>query len=207
MYLQSSISNSALQINRFVLTETKATAPNETKNTKWRKTERHSCWRLREPDAHQTADGGERETGLGEWNSFSFCVSSDNKSQDSSISHYFFLTLHIWSFLCSSSSFPSNVNLSDLKRKTFFFRGVLPPTENIVLHCCRDTVAAPVADVSRQWRHTISRPIGRSPLRALTVRCCVCKVETERMKTMRAMKAILEALRVCLQQQQGLEAN
>lgn len=30
-----------------------------------------------------------------------------------------------------------------------------------------DTVAAPVADVSRKWGHATSRPIGRSPLHAI----------------------------------------
>lgn len=35
------------------------------------------------------------------------------------------------------------------------------------LHCCWDTVAAPVADVNGKRRHAISRPIGPSPLHAI----------------------------------------
>lgn len=43
------------------------------------------------------------------------------------------------------------------------------------LHCGWDTAAAPVADVSRKWCHTISHPVGHSPLCAIIECCCVWK--------------------------------
>lgn len=90
--------------------------------------------------------------------------------------HLFTENTHQWrvqSLLCDTALCSSPLVISFLEFR--FLLNSSPAHRGASLHCGWDTVAAPVADVSRKRRRAISHPIGHSPLFAIINSGCAWK--------------------------------